>query len=273
MSSNNAKGRVRFYQLIVLAVSFLVWYALTSPTLLPPIYFDNADKAAFFFGEPQKVLVRVWEWFSSGSIYEHLAVTLVETMLAFAIGTVFGLAIGLWLALSPTASAIFDPYIKAANSMPRVILAPIFSIWFGLGIWSKVALGVTLVFFIVFFNVYQGVREVSPVVLANVRMLGASQRQLLRHVYLPSATSWVFASLHNSVGLAFVGAVVGEYLGSARGVGYLILQAEGVFDINTVFAGILVLTAFALALDAVVGLVEKRLLVWRPSAGETERSI
>ena len=194
-------------------------------------------------------------------------------MLAFAIGTVLGLLIGLWLALSPMASAIFDPYIKAANSMPRVILAPIFAIWFGLGIWSKVALGVTLVFFIVFFNVYQGVREVSPVVLANVRMLGASQRQLLRQVYLPSATSWVFASLHNSVGLAFVGAVVGEYLGSARGVGYLILQAEGVFDINTVFAGIMVLTGFALALDAVVSVVEKRLLVWRPSAGETERSI
>ena len=273
MSSNNAKSKLRLYQLIVLVVSFLLWYVLTSPTLLPPIYFDNADKAAFFFGEPQKVLLRIWEWFSSGSIYEHLGVTLVETMLAFAIGTAFGLAIGLWLALSPTASAIFDPYIKAANSMPRVILAPIFSIWFGLGIWSKVALGVTLVFFIVFFNVYQGVREVSPVVLANVRMLGASQRQLLRHVYLPSATSWVFASLHNSVGLAFVGAVVGEYLGSARGVGYLILQAEGVFDIDTVFAGILVLTAFALALDAVVSVVEKRLLVWRPSAGETERSI
>ncbi len=273
MSSNNAKGKLRLYQLMLLAVTFLLWYALTSPTLLPPIYFDNADKAAFFFGEPQKVLMRIWEWFSSGSIYEHLAVTLIETLLAFAIGTVFGLVIGLWLALSPTASAIFDPYIKAANSMPRVILAPIFSIWFGLGIWSKVALGVTLVFFIVFFNVYQGVREVSPVVLANVRMLGASQRQLLRHVYLPSATSWVFASLHNSVGLAFVGAVVGEYLGSARGVGYLILQAEGVFDINSVFAGILVLTGFALALDAVVGVIEKRLLVWRPSAGETERSI
>ncbi len=273
MSSNNAKAKLRLYQLLLLTLFFLVWYVLTSPTLLPPMYFDNPDKAAFFFGEPQKVLVRIWEWFSSGSIYEHLGVTLVETMLAFAIGTVFGLAIGLWLALSPTAAGVFDPYITAANSMPRVILAPIFSIWFGLGIGSKVALGVTLVFFIVFFNVYQGVREVSPVVLANVRMLGASQRQLLRHVYLPSATSWVFASLHNSVGLAFVGAVVGEYLGSARGVGYLILQAEGVFDINTVFAGILVLTGFALALDAVVSVIEKRLLVWRPSAGETERSI
>jgi NitT/TauT family transport system permease protein len=136
---------------------------------------------------------------------------------------------------------------------------------------SKVALGVTLVFFIVFFNVYQGVREISPVVLANARMLGASQRQLLRYVYLPSAMSWVFASLHNSVGLAFVGAVVGEYLGSSEGVGYLILQAEGVFDINTVFAGILVLTAFALVLDWIVSLAERRLMVWQPHSGETEK--
>ena len=110
-----------------------------------------------------------------------------------------------------------DPYIKGFNSMPRVVLAPIFAVWFGLGIWSKVALGVTLVFFVVFFNVYQGVREVSPNLIANARMLGASPRQLLRSIYLPSAMSWVFASLHNAVGLAFVGAVVGEYLGSARG--------------------------------------------------------
>ena len=122
-----------------------------------------------------------------------------------------------------------------------------------------------------FFNVYQGVKEVSPTVLANARMLGAGRNQLLRHVYLPSATSWVFSSLHTSVGLAFVGAVVGEYLGSSRGVGYLILQAEGTFDINTVMAGILVLTAFALVLDWVVGRAESHLMRWQPSAGETEK--
>jgi NitT/TauT family transport system permease protein len=262
---------LRLYQALLLFVVFAVWHVLTSPTLLPPIYFDDANKAAFFFGEPLKVLSRLWGWFASGEIWAHLWVTLVETMLAFVIGTVFGVIIGLWLALSPTTSAILDPYIKGFNAMPRIILAPIFAVWFGLGIASKVALGVTLVFFIVFFNVYQGVREVSPNVLANARMLGAGPRQLLRHVYLPSAMSWVFASLHNSVGLAFVGAVVGEYLGSASGVGYLILQAEGVFDINTVFAGILLLTAFALVLDWVVGLVERRLMVWQPRAGETER--
>jgi NitT/TauT family transport system permease protein len=262
---------LRLYQALVLVAFFLMWHVLTSPTLLPPLYFDDVNKAAFFFGEPFEVFKRLWNWFVSGEIYGHLWVTLIETMLAFLIGTVFGVLIGLWLALSPMSSAIFDPYIKAANAMPRVILAPIFMVWFGLGIASKVALGVTLVFFIVFFNVYQGVREVSPVVLANARMLGARPRQLLRFVYLPSAMSWVFASLHNSVGLAFVGAVVGEYLGSAKGVGYLIHQAEGVFDINTVFAGILLLTGFALVLDWLVGVVETRLMVWQPRSGETER--
>jgi NitT/TauT family transport system permease protein len=270
MLAPNARN-VRAYQVLVLVCFFALWYALTSPTLLPPIYFDDPNKAAFFFGEPQKVFARAWDWFASGEIYRHLWVTLIETLLAFAMGTLFGIAIGIWLALSPSASSIFDPYIKGLNAMPRIILAPIFFLWFGLGIASKVALGVTLVFFIVFFNVYQGVREVSPVVLANGRMLGATPRQLLRYVYLPSAMSWVFASLHNSVGLAFVGAVVGEYLGSAEGVGYLIHQAEGVFDINTVFAGILVLTVFALLLDALVEFIERRLMVWQPRSGETER--
>ncbi|MES2537518.1 MAG: ABC transporter permease [Pseudomonadota bacterium] len=275
----NSKN-LRIWQVLVLVIFFALWHGLT-----------RNPQTAFFFGEPIKVMVRIWQWFTVGSgsldigwgdftlftlhfpaeIYSHLLITLTETMLAFGIGTSFGLGVGLWLALSPLTSAILDPYIKAANSMPRVILAPIFGMWFGLGIWSKVALAVTLVFFIVFFNVYQGVKEVSPNVLANARMLGANGRQLLRSVYLPSATSWVFSSLHTSVGLAFVGAIVGEYLGSARGVGYLILQAEGTFDINTVFAGILVLTGFALVLDTVVGLVEKRLMKWQPKTGETEK--
>jgi NitT/TauT family transport system permease protein len=263
---------LRVWQVGVLVAVFAAWHVLTKPGLVPTFVFENDRQAAFFFGEPLVIFQRVWAWFvTNADIYQHLWVTLIETVLAFGIGTLLGLACGLWLALSPLAAAIADPYIKALNSMPRVILAPIFAVWFGLGIASKVALGVTLVFFIVFFNVYQGVKEVSPVVLANARMLGASHKQLLRHVYLPSATSWVFSSLHTSVGLAFVGAVVGEYLGSSRGVGYLILQAEGAFDINTVMAGILVLTAFALVLDAAVGKIEKRLMKWQPRSGETEK--
>ena len=265
-------GNLRAWQAGVLVAVFGLWHLLTTPGLVPPLLFSDDLQAAFFFGEPLKIFGRIARWFFvSADIYEHLAVTLLETVLAFGLGTALGLACGLWLALSPLAAAIFDPYIKALNSMPRVILAPIFAVWFGLGVASKVALGITLVFFIVFFNVYQGVREVSPVVLDNARMLGADRRQLLRHVYLPSAMSWVFSSLHTSVGLAFVGAVVGEYLGSSRGVGYLILQAEGTFDINTVMAGILVLTAFALALDAGVGFIERRLMKWQPRAAQTER--
>jgi NitT/TauT family transport system permease protein len=243
-------------QVVLLVMLFVLWHVLVKTDVLP----------AFFFGEPLAVLQRIWDWFAGGRIWPHLGVTVLETVLAFAIGTVLGVAVGLWLALSPTASALLDPYIKALNSMPRVILAPIFAVWFGLGIWSKVLLGVTLVFFIVFFSVYHGVREVSPVLLSNARMLGASRGQLLRYVYIPSAAAWVFASLHASVGMAFVGAVVGEYLGSAKGVGYLILQAEGVFDINTVFAGVIVLTACALILDRIVTVAERRLLRWRPSA-------
>lgn len=263
---------VRVWQLGLLVALIAFWYVMTEPGLIPPMMFDNDRQAAFFFGQPVAVGERIWTWFVvDADIYRHLGVTLLETLLAFGIGAGLGLAGGLWLALAPLASAVLDPYIKAMNSMPRIILAPIFSVWFGLGVASKVALGVTLVFFIVFFNVYQGVKEVSPVVLANARMLGASQRQLLRHVYLPSATSWVFSSLHTSVGLAFVGAVVGEYLGSSQGVGYLILQAEGTFDINTVMAGIIVLTAFALALDGAVGRIEKRLMKWQPRIGETEK--
>jgi NitT/TauT family transport system permease protein len=266
---------LRAWQLGMLVLLVLAWHLAS-----------RDPQIAFFLGEPVQVLGRIWSWFmpfglgasvifpegltGRADIYSHLGVTLLETVLAFGLGTLLGLICGLWLALSPLASAILDPYITAANSMPRVILAPIFGLWFGLGIWSKVALAITLVFFVVFFNVFQGVREVSPVVLNNARMLGANQRQLLRTVYLPSATAWVFSSLHTSVGLAFVGAVVGEYLGSARGVGYLILQAEGTFDVNTVFAGIVVLTLCALLLDGVVARIERRLMKWQPPRGGSD---
>jgi NitT/TauT family transport system permease protein len=238
-------------QLALLAVLFGLWWAAVKTGVM----------SEFFFGDPVLVVHQIFDWFRTGEIFTHLAATLSETVLAFIAGVLLGIAAGLWLGLARLTAALLDPFIKAANAMPRVILGPIFIVWFGLGIWSKVALGITLVFFVVFFNVFQGVREVSPVILANARMLGASRQQLLRTVYIPSATSWVFSSLHTSVGMAFVGAVVGEYLGSARGVGYLILQAESNFDVNAVFAGILVLTVFALLLDTAVSVVERRLMI------------
>lgn len=219
----------------------------------------------YLFGEPIKIASNLVDWFASGRIYYHLAITLTETAASLVIGSLIGFVAGLGLALNTVLQKLFDPFLKALNAMPRVVLAPIFSVWFGLGPGSKIALGITLVFFVVFFNVLQGVREVSQTSINSSRMLGASRAQLIRHVYVPSAMSWVFSSLHTAVGMAFVGAVIGEYLGSAAGVGYLILQAESVFDIDAVIAGIFLLTAFALLLDYIVTLIERRLLRWHPN--------
>jgi NitT/TauT family transport system permease protein len=250
-------------QLAVAVIALAIWQVFaTIPVfgkiLLPP----------FFFSTPVDVFSQVVKWFSTGTIWKHLFITLTESMLAFVIGSALGVLIGFWFARQPRIAAIFDPYVKMVNALPRVVLAPIFTLWLGLGIWSKVALGVTLVFFIVFFNVYQGVKEVSTTVLDNGRMLGMNDRQLMRHVYWPSALSWMFSSLHTSVGFAVVGAVVGEYLGSAAGLGYLIQQAEGIFDVAGVFAGMFVLSVFVVLIDFGVTLVERRLLVWRPASNE-----
>ena len=241
----------------------LIWHLVSTYPIL-----GDVRTIQFFFSNPVDVIARIWKLFYTGSIWRHLGVTLSETLLAFVIGSVAGVVVGFWFARQPRVAAIFDPYVKMANALPRVVLAPIFMLWFGLGIWSKVALGFTLVFFIVFFNVYQGVKEVSPVVLANARMLGMNERQLLRHVYWPSALSWMFSSLHTSVGFALVGAVVGEYLGAASGLGYLIHEAEGTFDVTGVFAGMVVLSVFVLVVDYAVTLIEGRLMKWRPSRAD-----
>ncbi|MBP0583221.1 ABC transporter permease [Labrys sp. LIt4] len=254
----NNKIVLLILQVLVAIIGIALWHLASTTTL-----FGSPKTVAFFFGEPLSVWRRIVEWFTDGSIWYHLWITLAESALAFLSGALGGVILGFWFARQPVVAAIFDPYVKAANALPRVVLAPIFALWFGLGIWSKVALGFTLVFFIVFFNVYQGVKEVSPAVLSNARMLGMNERQLLRHVYLPSAMSWVFSSLHTSVGFAVVGAVVGEYLGSSAGLGYLIQQAEGVFDVTGVFAGMFVLMAFVLIVDWLMTAVERRLLVWR----------
>jgi NitT/TauT family transport system permease protein len=254
-----SRVRLLALQVFVAAAAVLLWHVLTSVpdpqhALLPRV----------FFSTPADVGARLLRWVVERSIWEHLWITLVEAVLAFVTGSIAGVAVGFWFARQPIVAAVFDPYVKMANALPRVVLAPIFALWFGLGIWSKVALGFTLVFFIVFFNVYQGIKEVSPTLLANARMLGMNEGQLTRHVYWPSALSWMFSSLHTSVGFAVVGAVVGEYLGAAAGLGYLIQQAESVFDVAGVFAGMLVLTAFVICIDALVTRVERRLLVWRP---------
>ena len=250
------KTKIRLFQLAVVVVLFGSWEGFGRAGVVDP----------FYFSMPSAIVARIWEWFTAGDIYTHLAITLAETILSFGIGTLIGISLGLWLGLSKLAAEVLDPFIKIVNAIPRILLAPIFVMWFGLGLTSKVALGATMVLFITFFNTYQGVREVNPVILANARLLKASRLSLLRHVYVPSATSWILSSLRASVGMAVMGAIVAEYLGSSAGLGHLIAQAEGVFDATGVFSGIVVLSAFVIALDRSVDALEGKLLVWRPKA-------
>ena len=217
----------------------------------------------FFLSQPTAIARRLTEWVASGSLWPHLLVTLAESFLGLAIGATLGIVVGFALARAPFAASVLEPYITMMNAVPRVVLAPLFLLWFGLGIWSKVALAVTLVFFITFFNTYQGVRSADRVILDNVRMLGATERQLVRHVLVPSALTWIFSSLQTSLGFAMVGAVVGEYLGATRGLGYVIAQAEGTFDTTGVFAGMTVLALVVVAVSAAVSRAERWLLRWR----------
>jgi sulfonate transport system permease protein len=246
------------WQVLLGATLLGTWQALVGAGLL--------DK--FFFSRPSEVATRVWQWLVTGTIWEHLSVTLIEAFLSFGIGAALGIGLGFLLARVVWLAELLDPYIRIANALPRVVLAPIFLLWFGLGIWSKVALGVTVVFFIVFFNTYQGVRNVEPVLLNNARMLGASERQLARHVLLPSALTWIFSSLHVSVGFAIIAVVVGEYLGASKGVGYVISEAEGLFDTTGVFAGMTVLAGVVLVVGAGVNRLERWLLRWKPERAE-----
>jgi NitT/TauT family transport system permease protein len=162
---------------------------------------------------------------------------------------------------------VLGPYIKAGNAIPRVVLGSIFVIGLGLGLQSKVALAVVMVFFVVFFNAFQGVREVDRNLLANARILGASPRQLSTEVIIPSALSWITASLHISFSFALVGAVVGEFLGSTEGIGLMIQNAQANFSANGVFAAMTILAIVALIMEGLVTALENRLIKWRPNTG------
>jgi NitT/TauT family transport system permease protein len=222
----------------------------------------------FFFGQPTDVWSALVDLFTKGtafgSIWFNLWVTIKEAILGFALGTVAGIVLGLLLGQNRFLSDVSSPYIKALNSVPRIILGSIFVVAFGLGTFPKVLLAAVLVFFIVFFNAFQGVREVDQNLVANVRVLGASSLQVARHVTIPSALSWIIASLHTAFGFAIIGALVGEVLGSQAGIGLIITQAQGHFDPDTVFACMVLMALVTLAAEYLLTLLEKRVLSWRP---------
>jgi NitT/TauT family transport system permease protein len=229
----------------------------------------------FFWSQPSAIFAKLWYWITQGTelgpLWEQALVTMEETVGGFIVGSILGVIIGVALGRSRLLSDVLGPYIKAANAIPRVVVGALFAISLGLDIKSKIATAAVLVFFVVFFNAFQGVREVDRNLIANARILGAGDRQLTTEILIPSALSWIVASLHTSFGLALVGAVVGELFGATQGVGELIYNAKNQFDAAGVFAGMGLLAAMALVAEALITALEDRLITWRPPVATETR--
>ncbi|WLW55312.1 ABC transporter permease [Streptomyces sp. YU58] len=234
------------------------WQAFTAWGIVDP----------FFFGQPSGIAERLVDLFRNGtefgSFYANIWTTIEEALVGFALGSVTGVIFGVALGQSRFLAEVLGPYIKMVNAIPRIVLGSIFIVAFGIGVLPKILLAAVLVFFIVFFNAFQGVREVDRNILANTRVLGASQLQIVRHVTVPSALTWIIASLHSAFGFAIVGALVGEVLGAQSGLGLVIKTAQNNFDPNGVFATMLVISVIVLGAEWLIGKLEHRLLSWRP---------
>jgi NitT/TauT family transport system permease protein len=257
--------RVRKWTIITLRIAVLV-IALGGWELSARMKWIDS----FFFSMPSLIYLQLVEWFTNGTsqgpLWLQVLVTLEETVLGFLIGAAGGIVCGIALGRNKLLSDVFSLYIQIANSIPRVVLGSVFVIALGLGMASKVALAVVMVFFVVFGNAFQGVREADRYMIANAQILGASKHQVTMTVVIPSALSWILASLHVSFGFALVGAVVGEFLGSKQGIGLLISTAQGAFNASGVFAAMIVLAVVALAADYLLTSLERRLLKWKPVA-------
>ena len=250
---------VNSLRILLLVVLIGGWQLATSVGII--------DK--FFWGQPSGIWAQLVTWVTQGtaqgSLWAQIANTLGETVLGFVIGVVLGVVFGVVLGRNRSLADVLSPFIKVANSIPRIVLGSIFVIALGLGYQSKVALAAVMVFFIVFYNAFQGVREVDRNLLANARILGASQRQLSTAVIIPSALTWITASLHTSFSFALVGAVVGEYLGATQGIGLMIQTAQGTFNANGIFAAMVILAVLALLAEFLITALENRLISWRPN--------
>jgi NitT/TauT family transport system permease protein len=234
------------------------WQAFTTWGIVDP----------FFYGQPSGIWKRTIDLFEHGSefgsFWVDIETTLEEAVYGFLLGSAAGIVLGVSLGQNRFLAEVLGPYIKVVNAIPRIVLGSIFIIAFGVGTTPKILLAAVLVFFVVFFNAFQGVREVDRNILANARVLGASRPQIIRHVVLPSALTWIITSLHTAFGFAIVGALVGEVLGAQHGIGLVIRTAQGDLDQDAVFAGMFVVAVITLIAEFLITALEKRLLSWRP---------
>jgi NitT/TauT family transport system permease protein len=240
-------------QLLSLAVFLGCWEALARGGVLDPFYAPPPSEVA-------RVLITV---FADGTIWPHLQATFTAALLGLAFGLLIGIVLGFMGALVPFIAELLEPVMILLNAIPRVILAPLFVIWLGIGLGSKVALAFVLVAVLIFFAVYGGIREVDRRLVERVRTLGGGRWVLLREVYLPSVTAWVMGNLKVAVGFAFTGAVVGEFVASSRGLGYLLSFAQSTYNAALMLALVLMIMAFVLLLFVLAGHLERRLLRWR----------
>ncbi len=254
-------------QIALFVVVFGGWQLFTSLKIVDP----------FFFGQPSGIVHQAWAWVQHGtnfgSIWEQIWTTMEEAIFGFFIGVAAGVVVGVLLGQVRFLSDVLSPYIKAVNALPRIVLGTLFIIILGLGMSSKVVLAAFLVFFVVFFNAFQGVREVDGNLVNNVRILGASRLAVIRNVVIPSALTWIIASLHVAFGFAIIGAIVGEVLGAQHGLGVVITDSANNFNADGVFAGMIIIGAIALVAEWLISLLEKRLLAWRPQTATESAAV
>lgn len=246
--------RVQIVRLFLI-VSFFGFWELGSRTgWLDPI----------FFGRPSAVFLDFARMFISGEVLLHAWVTLQEALIGFGLGAVLGMLLAFALAASPFWAQVLDPVIFLLYGIPRIALAPLFILWFGLGIASKVMFAFVLVLFLVFFNTFAGLKGVDRDMINAVRVMGASRAQLLVKVILPAISPWVMAGLKSGVGMSLLGAIVGEYVGGNAGLGWMINSAAGLFETTRVFSALLALGLLVLCVNQALNWLESRLFKWRP---------
>ena len=247
------RGRLFLYRLIF-GLVLLAFWELSSGRLIDP----------FWVSSPSKVFLYLYEVFADGSIFGHLAITLYETFSGFFIGSIFGIGIGFVLGRKEVLADILDPYVVAFNGIPRIALAPLFIIWFGIGPTSKVILVVSVVFFLTFFNTFAGVKGVDAELKNVLRIMGATERQVLMKITLPAIVPWIATGLKISLPYAIVAAVVGEFIGASKGLGYLINYNTSLFSTTGALGGILILALVVVVCNEAINRAEAYLLRWRP---------
>ena len=252
---------------------WLLRIALVAGLLLGWEYAPGDVIPEFFLSRPSAIAEVLIGWITSGRLFVHAWITLVEAVSGFVLGGLAGMVAGVVLARSKLLGQVLDPFILMFYSLPKVALAPLFVIWFGIGLEMKITLTATIVFFLVFLNTYTGVKNVSRELEAIMRLMGAKERHVLAKVVLPSAVTWVFTGLRLSVPYALIGAIVGELIVSNRGLGYLLSNAAGQFNTAGVFAALAAIVMLALLLNLVVRLIERSLLPWQQDQDVREMSI